>query len=461
MRQMVEDTTDSALSRRAVPSGAELLERGPLLVLAAFAAVRVAVPLAALASSGRALPGLPRYDYVPITGDGTGFYAASREFLAAWGRLPVPLLGGLVLAAVCGAGALVWAWRGRRLAREWLIVLGAAGFSLLVAAGIAGMDPSGAAVVGWPLLWSLPMLPYRALGFPLDSDIAFGFGLVLSVLANAVTVVATAFAGLFATGRRTVGLFAASLFAFWPLLVGLVGGTRAWGNGTWTVDAGIVMYDEPLSTALVTVALALLLSPRATPVQLAVAGVALGFGTAVKLSNALVAAAALALLVCGPWVHMGMGHLRHCGVPPFLAGVLSFAPVVVAYWPKGYAALFDNPNAWRRRSFSAEYVIRNWRDSLLFGPRTLLILVPLAVLGAVALRSWWSRLVLGAWIVGNAVLYSFYKVTPDHPRFFFASLPALFVLWTLGAFTVLETARRALRQSTAARRAGPRSRGAS
>jgi hypothetical protein len=290
------------------------------------------------------------------------------------------------------------------------------------------MHPPGAAVLGWPLAWSLPMLPYRALGLPLNPDVAFGFGLALSLLANVVTVVATAFAGLYATGRRSLGLFAAALYGLWPLLVGLVGGTRAWGNGTWTVDAGVAMYDEPLSTALVAVALALLLSPRATSrATLALIGVVLSFATAVKLSNGIAATVALVLLIA----RLGLTRAL-----PYLAGVLTALPVVVAYWPKGYAALFENPNSWPRHPFSADYVVRSWSESLLFRPRTLLVLVPLALVGALALRSQWSRLVLGAWIVGNAVVYSFYAVTPQHPRFLFASLPALFVLWSLGVAMV-------------------------
>jgi hypothetical protein len=420
------------------------------MLLAALAALRIAVPLAAVAASGSKLPGLPRYDYVPATGDGTGFYDATREFLASWGRLPVPVLGALIIGAVCGASALVWAWRGRKLGREWLIVLAAAGFALLVVPAIVEMNPPGAAVFGWPLVWSLPMLPYRTLGFPLDPDIAFGFGLVLSLAANVVTIVAAAFAGLFASGRRSVGLLAAALLALWPLLVGLVGGARAWGNGTWTVDAGLVMYTEPVSTALVTVALALMLSPRLTPTVLAIAGVALGLATAVKLSNAIVAVAVLALLtVAAPrtWRNMGLSRLGLRGVPPYLAGVLSFAPVVAAYWPKGYAALRDDPDYWPDRPFSADYVVRNWRDSLLFGPRTLLVLVPLGVVGFVVIRNW-PRLVLGAWIVGNVVLYSFYSSTAEHPRYLFASLPALFVLWSAGALMLAEAARRATRRAT-------------
>ncbi len=400
------------------------LTRGTLALVAALAVVRVAVPLVALAASGSKLPGLPRYDYVPTTGDGSGFYAATREFLASWGRLPLAVLLVLVVFVTVGAAALVWARSKRALALEWLVVLAATGFALVVAAAVTQMNPPGAAVFGWPFVWSLPMLPYRALGFPLDADIAFGFGLALSLLANVVTVLATAFAGLFATGRRSVGLLAASVFAFWPLLVGLVGGARAWGNGTWTIDAGLAMYTEPLSTALVTVALALLLAPRPTPLRLAVAGVVLGLAIAVKLSNVIVAVLALVLLA------MRLGRTR---VLPYLAGVVSSAPVLAAYWPKGYTGETD---LLPRHPFSVDYVIRNWRDSLLFGPRTLLVLVPLALLGWLALRSSWPRLLLAVWVLGNAVLYSSYRVTPDHPRFLFASLPAVFVLWSAGVGTV-------------------------
>lgn len=422
-------------SRNATPSARELLVPWVLAFLAALAAVRIVVPLAALAASGHKLPGLPRYDYVPFTGDSTGFYAAAREFLASWGRLPHAVLAALVLAAAAGVIALVRAWR-RGVRRDWLLAAAVLGFALVVSAAVAEMHPPGAGVFGWSLVWSLPMLPYRALGFPLDPDIAFGFGLTLSLLANVVTIAATAIAGLYATGRRSVALLAAVLFAFWPLLVGLVGGARAWGNGTWTVDAGLAMYGEPLSTALVTVALALLLSPRLTPVRLTLAGVALSLATAVKLTNAIAAVAALALLAL---------RFRKPGpVLPCLAGVLSFAPLIAAFWPKGYSTLRDDPEYWPRHPFSLHYAGRSWNDSLLFGPRALLILVPLAVVGAVVVRRWWPLLVLGAWILCNAAFYTFYFATPDHPRFLFASLPALFVLWSLGALTVASLVRQSV-----------------
>jgi len=431
MPHTARHATRSAQPERA-PSGRALLEPRALIVLSALAAVRIAVPLTALTASRSKLPGLPRFDYVATTGDSSGFYAATREFLASWGRLPLAVLLGLVLVSIVGSVAVIWAWRGQKLGREWLIVLTAAGFALVVTAAVTEMNPPGAAVFGWPLVWSLPMLPYRAVGFPLDPDIAFGFGLVLSLLANVVTVFATALAGLYASGRRSIGLLAASLFGFWPLLVGLIGGSRGWGNGTWTVDAGLVMYTEPLSTALVTVALALLLRPQLTPTTLAFAGVALSLATAVKLTNAIAAVLALGLLAA---------RLQRDRVLPYLAAALSFVPVVAAYWPKGYVALNRDPKYWPDTLFSPGYAFRSWNESLLFAPRTLLLLVPLALLGGFALRSWWPRLLLSAWILGNVAAYTFYAFTPHHPRFFFASLPAVFVLWSLGAATLVTLAR--------------------
>jgi hypothetical protein len=89
--------------------------------------------------------------------------------------------------------------------------------------------------------------------------------------------------------------------------------------------------------------------------------------------------------------------------------------------------------------FSASYVDDSWLDSTLFGLRFLVLLVPLALLGAVAVRGR-PRLLLAAWIVLPAVFYSFYRVTWQHPRFLFTALPALFALWAAGAFALARRA---------------------
>jgi len=402
------------------------------VALGALAAVRVAIPLAALAAEGTALPGLPRYERPrDLSGDATGFYATAREFIAAWGRVPHVLLAVLALATVAAAIALVRAWRRRPSARAWLVVAAAWWLGLLLVVNVAEERFSGAAVIGWPVVWALPMLPVRVAGAPLDPNVAFWLGLPLQLACNVVTIVATAYAGLYATGRRAVGLVAAAAFTFWPLLTGALNGERAWENGTWAVDAGLHMYTEPLSTALVAVALALLLSPRLTALRLALGGCALGFATTVKISNVVVAAAGALLLA---WRFRG----ELVRVLPYVAAGLAWAPLLFVYWPLGYSRLTDDPTYWPQDPFRLSYVVTSWTDSLLFTPRTLAIIAPLALVGVVAVRRPWPLALLATWTLANPLLYSFYSYTPIHPRFLWASLPSFFVLWSAGAARVVD-----------------------
>ena len=91
---LVQPTTDrTARSEPDHRSESLLASRvrwwGPLGLLAA---IRVAIPLAAYADEGSSLPGMPAFVRSTrdggLTGDATGFYAATREFMAAWGRMP-------------------------------------------------------------------------------------------------------------------------------------------------------------------------------------------------------------------------------------------------------------------------------------------------------------------------------------------------------------------------------------
>lgn len=318
----------------------------------------------------------------------------------------------------------------RRALRPWLVAGGAAVAGLVLALAISEMEPSGAAVIGWPAVWAAPLLPLRALGVPLDEETAFWLGFPLMLAANAVAVVATAYAGLYASGRRTVGIAAAAALAVWPLVSRLVAGDRAWENGTWLVDTGPALYTEPLSTALVATALALLLRPGRADLEFALAGVLLSYATLVKVTNGLVAAAALAVVAVALGARSAL---------PLLAGGSSFALPLAAFWPMGYdrsgsgTLLPDD-------SFSLSYAGRSWTDSILFSPRTLAVLVPLAVVGALALRRRrYAVALLLVFTLANAVVYTFYAWTPIHPRFLFASLPAFFVLWAAG---LAATARR-------------------
>ena len=389
--------------------------------LAALVALRVAIPLVVLAASGHDLPGVPPYDYSPLNGDATGFYAEARELISvSFGP------AGAAAALLLAAGALaVW-----RLRRSWMsIAAGCLAVSLAASALVLGSNPTGSAVVGWPLLWSVLLFPFRIVGM-LDDDVAFAVGLLLSLAANAVTVVATAYIGLRSTGSRAVGVAAAALYAVWPLLTRPLAGTSAWENGQWNVDVGLHLYTEPISTALVATAIALLLARSLAAFRLATAGGLLGYATVVRPSNGLFAAAAVVLLA----LRLGPGRT----VPAAVAGA-AWVPLVAVYWPKGYPKIENVPG------FSLAQADRSWIDSLIFDPRTLLILLPLAVLGLVAVARW-SAALLGAVIATNVVLYTFYEHTHLHPRFLYVTLPALFVLEAAGAWLVIRKAFKSRRE---------------
>jgi hypothetical protein len=391
--------------------------------LGLLVAIRLAVPLAAYADSGSKLPGMPRWTYAGFQGDATSFYAASREFMAAWGRVPGPLLALVAVAAVAAAVAIVLAWRRRPGLRPWLVPLALFAFGLLICVDIHWQEFSGAQVFGWPLVWGLAMLPYRALGLGISHHLGWWFGFVPSLVFVALTVVAVGYLGRNATGRRWVGLLAAGFWTLWPLLVGLIAGHHAWANSQWDIDVGLHLYDEPLSTLLVTSGAALLLSPRLTPMRLSLAGCALSVATATKISNGLLAAAALAVVFL---------RGRKVDTLPFLAGALAFAPVVLVYWPLSYPKLFNNKNSWPADPFDPAHVVSSWTHSSIFTPHTLAIVVPLAVVGAWGVRRPWALALVLAFLLINPVFYSFYAVTPQHPRFLYASLPELFTLWAAG-----------------------------
>lgn len=389
--------------------------------LAALVAFRVAVPLVALA--GVELPGTPAYDYEPLIGDATGFYAAARELLSAtagWAGVAAVLL--LALGA----------WAALRLRPVWVAVTAVAlAISLAGTALVLASRNSGAAVVGWPLLWAIPLAPLRVAGV-LDADLAFATGLALSLAANGVAVVATAYVGFRASGRRAIGLAAAALLVLWPLLTRPLAGPSAWENGSWLVDVGLALYTEPVSTALVATALAVVLRPRLDGTRLAAAGVLLGFATVVKSSNGLLAAVVVLFVVR----RIGFRRAR----PLVLAGA-AWLPLVLAYWPKGYPTIDNVPG------FSLEQASRSWGpDTLLFDPVTVAVLLPFAVLGAFALERWTAGLL--ASVIGvNALFYTFYEHTHLHPRFLYVSLPALFVLEAAGAGLAIRKGSRSVREA--------------
>ena len=400
--------------------------------LALLVAVRLAIPLAAYAAGNSRLPGIPRFTRSArdggLTGDATGFYAATRDFMAAWGRMPRAVLALDALFALAAATAIVLAWRRRPDLRPWLTAAALGAFGLVICVDVHWMKATGAAVFGWPLVWALPMLAYRALGFGLSEHVAWDFGVAISLIVVGLTVLAVAYLGRNASGRRSVGLLAAACWTAWPLLVGLIAGHRAWANGQWDIDVGLHNYSEPLSTLLVTSAAALLLSTRLTQLRLTLAGCALSVATCVKVSNALPAAAALVFVVLRGRMRAGLAYA---------VGALAFAPVVLVYWPLSYPKLYDNPQSWPRDAFDLGHIVSSWTQSSIFRPQTLAIIVPLAVIGAFALSRPWALALVVTFLLVNPVFYSFYANTSQHPRFLYASLPELFVLWAAGIWLLL------------------------
>ena len=237
-------------------------------------------------------------------------------------------------------------------------------------------------------------------------------------------------------------MLAAAFWTAWPVLVGLIAGHHAWANSQWEVEVGLHNYSEPLSTLLVTSGAALALSPRLTQMRLALAGCALSAATLVKLSNALLAAAALVIVLL-------RGRLREAA--PYLAGVLALAPLVAFYWPISYPKLFDNHRSWPRDPFDPAHIVSSWTHSSIFTPHTLAIIVPLAAIGVAGLLRPWALALVLAFLLINPVFYSFYANTAQHPRFLYASLPELFVLWAAGIEVILRAvlARRPLARSFA------------
>jgi hypothetical protein len=161
--------------------------------------------------------------------------------------------------------------------------------------------------------------------------------------------------------------------------------------------------------------------------QLVLAGCALSVATCVKVSNALLAAAALVIVFL---------RGRMTDALPYLAGAVAFAPVVLVYWPLSYPKLFDNPQSWPRDPFDAAHVVSTWTHSSIFDLHTLAILLPLAIVGIAGVRRPWALALVLAFLLLNPLFYSFYANTSLHPRFLYASLPELFVLWAAGVSAI-------------------------
>ena len=407
-----------------------------------FVLVRLAIPLTALAASGRDLPLFPRYDYDPLPGDAHAYYFAARELIAALAGTDPAWLAGGALGIAAAVGSAVQLVRSSRATVAVAAILPAVALSAATAGVVAQMRPTGATSIGWPLAWAVALLPVRAVEGAVGADPAFAAGFALSLLASAAAVVAVAVAGRRAATRTEVGVLAAGIFAFWPVLDRLVAGTAAWENATWHIETGLHLYSEPLSVALVTSSLAILLHPSPSPGTGAVAGLLGGLAVSTRVSNAVF------LLVGLVWLAR-RGGLRPAAA--FAAGAGALLPVVLAFEATSYAALIDDPVLFPETPFSPEYVTRTLEHFAYFSPRALAVLVPLAVVGAaVLLRP--VRVLVVVWALAEPVFYSFYSFTWTTPRFVYSSLVAVMILGA-AAIAELTVAGRSLVIAGADRRA--------
>lgn len=406
-------------------------DRRWLLWLGALAAVRAAVPLAALVFGG-ALPGFPDYSYAGPRGDASGYIDTARAIISGAASLRL-LLAGLLAVAVAGAFASRWAWRRYPQARHWVIA-GASGILFcFAAAAILAIDsqaPAGA--VGWPLLLSVPLLPFRVVGW-IDDEVAVGVGVALAIVANAVTIATTAFIGYRVGGSRRIGLAAAALFAFWPFLTWLLLGERTWRNSAWEIEAGLELYTEPVSTACVAGGIALILVRGRPPWALVAAGIALGYAIAIRPTN-LVFAAAVALLLAWERDWRSAGR--------FVVGGLTVLPIVLAFLPKkrGYDLELARDET-GLPLWSNDYLLSTFTDSSVWHPLLLAVLLPLVLVGAGTVRLRSVALMLLGGALANAAIYAFFRATWEHPRYLHAGLPALLVLWAAGVAWLVTRAR--------------------
>src|SRR5829696_9068923 len=96
-----------------------LADRRWLLWLGVLAAVRAAIPLAALAFGG-SIPGFPPYSYRGPRGDASGYIDTARAIISAGAGLGLllPVFVGAVVASLVAAR---WGWRRYPNGRHWIL----------------------------------------------------------------------------------------------------------------------------------------------------------------------------------------------------------------------------------------------------------------------------------------------------------------------------------------------------
>jgi hypothetical protein len=394
------------------------------MTLAGLALFAIALPLAVLAASpGRLLPGFPHYRFQPLPGDAYGYYYCALGLIAAIRRNAPEVLGVGAVAALL----VIVVWR-RSTNSAWRILACTWALGLVAAVLAREVHFTGAAQVGWPLVWAVTLFPFRILGGNPSPDLAFGLGLALSLLFNAITVVGTYALGRVAGLGRNVAVAGAALIAAWPV-ISLLTGSDAATNGSWQVFLGLALYTEPLSTALVVLGLVFALDDGVDDRRAVLSGALFGLATLVRLSNALIAACVVIALL-----------LRRDVRRPALMVLAAAAwlPAAAFFWPKSYPKL--KPPIFPAHPFELSYVRSAWTDSYIWHPAVLLVLIPLALLG-IRRATRRTAVVLWSCVGVTALFYSFYELTPIHPRFLYVVLPIVLVFWAAGAAVLIAAGR--------------------
>ena len=283
------------------------------------------------------MPLLPRYDGIHLNGDAAGYFQAVSGLFASFSDATSSGSAGSALAR-CARGCRrrrgCGRWRRRYNERSPLLVPAAAvslrgghdSRSLHSCARrrrrrlAARLGARSLSVARARARARRPTGPSRS-------------GSLLGLVANGVTTVSrrrTSASGRAGTAR-SVSLAPACLR---PGRCGsaLVAGSRAWENGQWDVDTGLHLYTEPLSTHARVVALATAASgPSRGDGAATASGLAIGFATVVKLTQR----PDRARRSC-----RSSPSLRPPPAALLAAGGLVSLPIVIAWWPKGYVAIY-------------------------------------------------------------------------------------------------------------------------
>ena len=284
-------------------------------------------------------------------------------------------------------------------------------------------EPTGAAVVGWPLLWAIPLFPFASSACSTTTSPSRSGSRSRSPRTRSRSSRPPSSACARAAAARSASA-AAALFAVWPLLTRPLAGPSAWENGHWNVDVGLAPLHgaaldgarrgrdrAPARTA------ARRSSGSRRPALCSASRPSSGS------SNGLFAAAAVGL------ARVRLGPRRTAAVRAGRARVRAARRRLLA------EGLSDDRE--RARLLARAGVDRSWDRLADLRPADAARSRSRSPCSGSLASARVERRLLGAVIATNVALYTFYEHTHLHPRFLFVALPALFVLEAAGAWLVI------------------------